>query len=637
MKQMIRRLLPVAAAIVLGMAFASVLLCYTRTMEAQVYDLSVIAPDGATEWQGDMGWRFYSKEAGRETELVPDGWGGYSGLSYPGQTFYYSRVLNETLDSPKLQIGAVNRNIAVFLDEELVYTDCPELDNRIGYLHLPMLGWDRQEPVQVSLPPDYRGRTLTVAQSTPILSEREDGRIDEVYPCDVILYCGYSYESELIAQTAQTVIPAGILFAFGIFLLGLLIWQSLHNRPDIGLLCFALVAFLWVAEHIVQAPFFYQYFGVPVVDPGTLSRNLSVGALVAFLASRAERFRLPMWVVAAAQMAVSLLGAAVQASGYQSDVSVFLVGFFPQQVGFFALVLALSAGVVEWRRGNRFFRLFLPLSLGCLLGYLGIMLVYHIYLDDLAQAFARLRYMVWPDFVLWKLEATVLPAAFVAMCVSLVEQEMRLRLELSLLEERNEMAEASYKNLQSQSEQVMMLRHDMTKHMTLLRSMIGDKSPQAVDYLDELIGQEKAIRSVVRSGNDVLDTILNGKLGPAVDLGIRVEVVRSQAPGHLPLSDAELCSLVMNIIDNAVAAAGAPGVEEPYIRLDMHIKNGFFVFACENAALKTTQEKDNTKKTVPRHGLGLKIIRQVAGRWGNLLKTEWGEHSYKVTIAIPLN
>ena len=177
----------------------------------------------------------------------------------------------------------------------------------------------------------------------------------------------------------------------------------------------------------------------------------------------------------------------------------FLVGFFPQQVGFFALVLALSAGVVEWRRGNRFFRLFLPLSLGCLLGYLGIMLVYHIYLDDLAQAFARLRYMVWPDFVLWKLEATVLPAAFVAMCVSLVEQEMRLRLELSLLEERNEMAEASYKNLQSQSEQVMMLRHDMTKHMTLLRSMIGDKSPQAVDYLDELIGQEKAIRSVAVS------------------------------------------------------------------------------------------------------------------------------------------
>ena len=56
--------------------------------------------------------------------------------------------------------------MAVFLDGERLYTDCPELSGGVGELTLPMLGWDRTEPVKVSLPPDYWGKTLTIAQST---------------------------------------------------------------------------------------------------------------------------------------------------------------------------------------------------------------------------------------------------------------------------------------------------------------------------------------------------------------------------------------------------------------------------------------------------------------------------------------
>lgn len=48
----------------------------------------------------------------------------------------------------------------------LIYTDCPELDNRIGYLQLPYLDYDREDPLLVTLPLDYAGKTLTIAQST---------------------------------------------------------------------------------------------------------------------------------------------------------------------------------------------------------------------------------------------------------------------------------------------------------------------------------------------------------------------------------------------------------------------------------------------------------------------------------------
>ena len=98
----------------------------------------------------------------------------------------------------------------------------------------------------------------------------------------------------------------------------------------------------------------------------------------------------------------------------------------------------------------------------------------------------------------------------------------------------------------------------------------------------------------------------------------------------MPLSDAELCSLIMNITDNAVNAASA--AERRYIRLDAHIRNNFFVFACENSAAPNLLQKEPR----PNHGLGLKIIRQIMERYGNLIKTERGNDFYKVTLLLPL-
>ena len=180
-----------------------------------------------------------------------------------------------------------------------------------------------------------------------------------------------------------------------------------------------------------------------------------------------------------------------------------------------------------------------------------------------------------------------------------------------------------------------MLRHDMAKHLSLLRQMTGE--PEVAAYLDELIGQNEKIRPVIQSGNEMLDIILNGKLSAAADAGINVEIVRMQAPEKLPLSDAELCSLLVNIMDNAVAAASAAGVEQPYIRLDAHLKSGFFVFSCKNSAAREWMQGKKEQETGPTHGLGLKIIRQISERYGDLMETERGTDDYKVMLAIPLD
>ena len=307
----------------------------------------------------------------------------------------------------------------------------------------------------------------------------------------------------------------------------------------------------------------------------------------------------------------------------------FLSAMYALDLG--ALLAALICGVLERRRGSPFFRLFCPLT-SAGIGLWGIAVC--IVPAWRSQVLQQLTLRSFP-FFLWPLMLLMLVTALAAAVSETIHREVTRRTEADLMVQRQELAQASYETMRRQHEQVMMLRHDMAKHLRLLRQMTGE--PEVAGYLEELIGQNEKIRPVVQSGNQMLDIILNGKLTAAADAGIKVEIVRMQAPEKLPLSDAELCSLLVNLMDNAVAAASAPGVAQPYIQLDAHLKSDFFVFSCKNSATWEWMQGKKAQETVPKHGFGLKIIRQISARYGDLIETERGSDSYKVMLAIPLD
>lgn len=630
MKQTVYRTLTVAVSLALCAVFAAVLLLYARPMEDAVYDLSMICSGEAipADWVYDQkGWTVFTQEGETVTELSPNGFGGFTGLAVPGQTFYFSRVMTEELSSPTLRLAVANRNVAVFLDGELLYTDCPELDNRIGYLTLPMLEWDRTEPVVVTLPPDYAGKTLTIAQSTDLIGEKQEPDTT-VWPCAVTLYCGYAYESGLIAESFQTAIPAAWFFLAGALLLALFVWQAFRGKADVGLVCAAVMAFLWLTSRMDMTSFALFYFGQPPVDIALQCREFALTALLVFLCSRlAGRRRVFPAVLTGAQGLSALAFLLLQ---WRRTLSFsFLSAMYAIDLA--ALLAALVCGFFERRKGSWFFRLFCPLTAAGIGLWAAAVCLSP---ERRAMALQQLALGSVPYF-LWPLMLLMLVVALAVTVADVVRKEAARWAEARLLSERQELALAGYETMRRQHEEVMMLRHDMAKHLSLLRQMTGE--PEVAAYLDELLGQNEKIRPVIQSGNEMLDIILNGKLSAAADAGINVEIVRMQAPEKLPLSDAELCSLLVNIMDNAVAAASAAGVEQPYIRLDAHLKSGFFVFSCKNSAAREWMQGKKEQETGPTHGLGLKIIRQISERYGDLMETERGTDDYKVMLAIPLD
>lgn len=328
-----------------------------------------------------------------------------------------------------------------------------------------------------------------------------------------------------------------------------------------------------------------------------------------FLALRLTGRRRLFWLFAAAQIIITAAETILEITARLT----LQFAFSAPAIGLSGLLTALICGILEWRQ-NRFFRLFCPLTA------LGTILY---------MAFGNLQFDGHSyGLLLWPLAGIMATAALATVLVEAIQAEITYHTELRLLTQQNKLTQSNYEAMRRQNEEVMILRHDMIKHLRLLRHMTAEE--KTAQYLDELIGENEKIHPIVQSGNEILDTILNSKLSVAVDTGIQVEFIRMQAPDILPLSDTELCSLIMNITDNALNAASK--AKRQYIRLDMHIRNSFFVFVCENS----TESGWSISESEPGHGFGLKIIHQIMKRYGNLIKTEYGDDFYKVTVLLPL-
>lgn len=619
-------------ALSLCILFGAILMIYARPMEDVALDLSVMAED-ALEIDpadyDDKGWTVYTQEGNTKNELIPDGVGGYTGLEL-GQTFYFSRVLNEELDTPTLQLGAIDRTFSVWLNDNLIYTDCPDLDNRIGYLTLPMNDWERLDPIIISLPANYQGKTLTIAQSSP---EYAETNYVKAFPTSVNLYCGYAYESGLISESFVTA-----LVSLSAFLLGIILLIAFVRNSDWGMLCLSIVTFAWMSTQLIDTTFFWKYFETSENSIDSILPLVSTLALLVFLTMRAGKYRQIVWgtvgAYALSVIAYEILMTTLPVITVDDFLASFATGILPFWLAFISMVTILAMGAICWRKENWFYRTFTPMA------FAGIAIYWLISIFFIEKGIVVSQIMLTLKsgqitYIYYHTLPGVIAAAIITAIIGFVKNEIQRHMEQRLIKEHREMEQTAYDSMYKQHEEVMKIRHDMIGHLETLRGMTEKEETNA--YIDELIGQNKRIRPIVHTGNEIFDIVLNSKLSTAMDEGIHVEVLRSLAPEKLAISDADLSSLIINILNNAITAASSAGVNQPFIKVDIHMKGSWLSFTCENSADMKQIEKEQKKETLPKHGLGLKIIQNIAEQYHGLYDAEYGKDFYKVSVILPLD
>ena len=106
------------------------------------------------------------------------------------------------------------------------------------------------------------------------------------------------------------------------------------------------------------------------------------------------------------------------------------------------------------------------------------------------------------------------------------------------------------------------------------------------------------------AGRDDIDLLISGSLGDISDV-----------------DEPDLVSILGNILDNALEALA--GAEKKELELIFFTQNNNRSIICKNSipqsVLTDNKELSSTKKDRKRHGLGTKIVRQEAEKYGGLV------------------
>lgn len=234
----------------------------------------------------------------------------------------------------------------------------------------------------------------------------------------------------------------------------------------------------------------------------------------------------------------------------------------------------------------------------------------------------------------------------VGVCVLLstwdtVRGVIQVKTEARTLELKNEMAMENYRILEEKLREGAQLRHEYAHRLTALNAMYENGDWEELGLLlTKLTGQNRQAAQVRFTEHFAVNAILQNAAERAENAGIRFEA-SAMLPRVLPIPDEDLCTLFMNLLDNALEGAEQVESEKRFIRLRSSIRNGFLAVFCENTyngRLSTDQHgRLRTAKTEPEaHGFGLILMENIAKKYKSLLDVSYTDTVFTVQTALKL-
>lgn len=202
--------------------------------------------------------------------------------------------------------------------------------------------------------------------------------------------------------------------------------------------------------------------------------------------------------------------------------------------------------------------------------------------------------------------------------------------------------EKQVEEIQDMYRQVRGWRHDYRNHIQNMKIQLSEKNYDGLaDYLDGLADDLDTVDLVIKTGNVMADAILNSKLGVAGKLNVQTHVT-ANVPQGLPMSDVELCSVLGNLLDNALEACAVLPEEERFLRVYIGRLKDQFYLSVQNSAGKVRRVKGiyfSTKQgsgADRQHGYGLFRIDRVAKKYGGFVNRQNEEGVFATEFTVPL-
>lgn len=236
------------------------------------------------------------------------------------------------------------------------------------------------------------------------------------------------------------------------------------------------------------------------------------------------------------------------------------------------------------------------------------------------------------------IENLILLAAAMS-CFLLYARRSRMRKtdeEYELLDMLNRYYSQSADHVKKSYDQINILKHDMRNLLLVAANLIDQDQPdEARGLLEEKLHQIDRIYKIVDTDNEYANAILNQKLSEARDAGMEARcAILSSFAG---IGNQDICSLFGNLLDNAIEA-NEGNDSEPWLELVVEGDAEALEIICRNSIYKSLRYgRDRrllTAKGAGEHGYGVRIIREIAEKYGGEAMYHAGERELEVTVCL---
>lgn len=177
-------------------------------------------------------------------------------------------------------------------------------------------------------------------------------------------------------------------------------------------------------------------------------------------------------------------------------------------------------------------------------------------------------------------------------------------------------------------------RHDYRHHIQAMKVHAARGELEEIKgYLDMLDDDLTNVETVVRTGNRAADAVLNSKLSLAGERQIQVKT-DVRIPVQLTTPELDLCTIMGNLLDNAMEACMELPPERRLIRIYMEMKGNFLYFALTNTAGGAKKTHFHTTRG-PGRGLGLHRVDAIVDRLGGRITRASEEEAFSTEVLLP--
>lgn len=194
----------------------------------------------------------------------------------------------------------------------------------------------------------------------------------------------------------------------------------------------------------------------------------------------------------------------------------------------------------------------------------------------------------------------------------------------------NKMMADKYHEIEKVYREFAFVNHDIKNHLLVLGEYEeAQEHDKALAYIKKLqIPLSENILRYIKTGNDIIDIILNYKLKDAEKSGISIDVNCEIIQGW-EIDDADLCSILGNMLDNAINACSKITTGNKWIKFSMQQKGNVVLLQISNP--HTPDKERNSEKQI-LHGYGLESVKNIVKKYAGDISIINQDNTYVVII-----